>query len=195
MVWPRWRWRRAWVGGKSGVEHELPLSLVATVEEAVLAGSWRPAVSEPTLSLAPPSDTGWRCDTWHTCGDFIACGHYDDLPEALRVPFGESVLKALPFLRTRLGGHGQGAEVVETPRAYAELAVQLAGALIRFVVAKSLERRPKEQQPAPAAVEDDAPFWTEQERSDPRRPTAWVAITWYRLAQRAGWRPQCDPDL
>jgi hypothetical protein len=78
----------------------------------------------------------------------------------MRVPFGESVLKALPFLRNRLGGHGQGAEVVETPRAYAELAVHLAGALIRFAVAKALERRSKGQQqtPAAAAAEDDVPF-------------------------------------
>ena len=57
-------------------------------------------------------------------------------------------------------GTNLGAEVVETPRAYAELAVHLAGALIRFVVAKSLELRPKEQKQAPvtAAAEDDVPF-------------------------------------
>jgi hypothetical protein len=42
---------------------------------------------------------------------------------------------------------------------YAELAVHLAGALIRFVVAKAIEHRPKEQQqPAPAAAEDDVQF-------------------------------------
>lgn len=40
--------------------------------------------------------------------EFADSGFLDDLPESCRHPFAETVLKSLPFLRNRLGGHGQG---------------------------------------------------------------------------------------
>jgi hypothetical protein len=61
-------------------------------------------------------------------------GHLDDLPESARSSVSEQVLMSLPTLRNRLGGHGQGEEVVEVPRRYAELAVSLAASFITFCV-------------------------------------------------------------
>ena len=39
-------------------------------------------------------------------------GYFDDLPESVRAGFADQVLKALPFLRNKLGGHGQGTAFV-----------------------------------------------------------------------------------
>ena len=61
-----------------------------------------------------------------------AKGYFDDLPDAVRNGFADQVLKALPFLRNKLGGHGQGARIVTIPPAYGELAIQLAAASIIF---------------------------------------------------------------
>lgn len=69
-------------------------------------------------------------------------GYLDDLPDSVRSSFGEQVLKALPSLRNRLGGHGQGAEVISVPKIYGELAVQLAAAFHNFLIAKHIERQP-----------------------------------------------------
>lgn len=67
----------------------------------------------------------------------------------------------LPFLRNRLGGHGQGEAVVEVPRTYAELAVHLAGSLLQFCVKRALELKATPSQrkvpPTPAA-DDEIPF-------------------------------------
>ena len=67
-------------------------------------------------------------------------GFFDDLPSEIRPGFTNQVMKALPFLRNSLGGHGQGAVVVEVPEAYGNLAFQLAGAFHNFLVAKHIER-------------------------------------------------------
>jgi hypothetical protein len=88
---------------------------------------------------------------------FVAAGFCNDLPEKHRSAFGESVLMALPFLGNRLGRHGQGSEVVDVPRPYAELAVHLAGAFIQFVVQKHLAAKPKPETLA-APADDDVPF-------------------------------------
>lgn len=53
-------------------------------------------------------------------------GFYDGLPDDVARSFGEQVLMALPFMRNRLGGHGQGSVIVDEPRVYDELAVHLA---------------------------------------------------------------------
>lgn len=42
----------------------------------------------------------------------------------------------LPALRNKLGGHGQGTDIVEVPRSIAELAVYLAGAFIVFLAGR-----------------------------------------------------------
>jgi hypothetical protein len=89
-------------------------------------------------------------------------GFYDGIPEDVGRAFGEQVLMALPFLRNRLGGHGQGANVLEVPRLYGELAVHLAATFIHFVVHRSVQLRPPAPSPPVQAVasatDDDIPF-------------------------------------
>ena len=90
-------------------------------------------------------------------------GFFDDLPEAMRAGFTDQVLKSLPFLRNKLGGHGQGADVLTIPQCYGDLAVQLAAAFHNFLITKHLERIPTGQpsQEIGAAIsspDDDIPF-------------------------------------
>lgn len=73
--------------------------------------------------------------------DLAENGYFDDLPESARPGFAESVLKALPFIGNRSSRHGQGPDVVDVPKPYAELAVTLAGAFITFCVTKSDDER------------------------------------------------------
>jgi len=88
-----------------------------------------------------------------------AAGYFDDLPEGARAGFAEQVLKTLPNLRNKLGGHGQGAAVVSIPPIYAELAVQLAAVFHNFLLAKHLERKPVPPEAAPApTLDDEIPF-------------------------------------
>jgi hypothetical protein len=88
-------------------------------------------------------------------------GHFDDLPEDVRAGFGEQVLTVLPFLGNRLARHGQGPDVVEVPREYAELAVGLAGLFVNFCVQRSLAAgRPafESGEAAVAPADDSIPF-------------------------------------
>lgn len=73
--------------------------------------------------------------------EFARRGYCNDLPEADRNAFAETVLGVLPFLRNRLGAHGQGDAVVEVPTVYADLAINLAASLIMFVVNKYVEKQ------------------------------------------------------
>lgn len=89
--------------------------------------------------------------------------YFDDLPGSLRAGFAEQVMKTLPFLRNKLAGHGQGAEIVTVPPAYGELALQLAAAFHNFLISKYLERKASEPMEAPAKraprpLDDDIPF-------------------------------------
>lgn len=100
----------------------------------------------------------------HANGDKLikelgAQGLFDDLPESVRSGFMDQVLKALPFLRNKLGGHGQGAAVVDIPSVYGDLAVQIAAAFHNFLVAKHLERSPPPAKSAPpSSLDDEIPF-------------------------------------
>jgi hypothetical protein len=58
----------------------------------------------------------------------LSQGYFDDLPQSIRPGFADQVMKTLPFMRNKLAGHGQGAEIVDVPVAYGELAMQLAAA-------------------------------------------------------------------
>lgn len=90
--------------------------------------------------------------------------YFDDLPESIRSGFAAQVMKTLPFLRNKLAGHGQGAEIVDVPPVYGELAIQLAASFHNFLISKHLERRPPEPvesiPPASVAspIDDDIPF-------------------------------------
>jgi hypothetical protein len=106
-------------------------------------------------------------------GDFTAlqeafrkAGFMDDIPEDDAKAICKQVLGSLPTLRNKLGGHGQGDQIVHVPRPYALLAVYLAGALNQFVVELYLlKKKPGEdtsqgQQDSPEldAEPDDIPF-------------------------------------
>jgi hypothetical protein len=90
--------------------------------------------------------------------------YFADLPESTRVGFAEQVMKTLPFLRNKLAGHGQGAEIIDVPVIYGELAMQLAATFHNFLISKHLERKPPEVEKSPAltrampAIDDDIPF-------------------------------------
>ncbi len=86
------------------------------------------------------------------------------MPETIRAGFMDQVLRALPFLRNKLGGHGQGEDIVAIPPAYGDLAIQIAAAFQNFLITKHLERapapRPEPEPSAPAKLpaDDDLPF-------------------------------------
>jgi len=76
----------------------------------------------------------------------------DDIPSQR----AKAVVKALQgpaLLRNELGGHGQGAEILDAPRPYAELAVHMAAAANHFVVEQYLRKNP-----LPLPVAKDAPL-------------------------------------
>ncbi len=89
-------------------------------------------------------------------------GYFDDLPEDFRSGFCEQVLKSLPTLRNKLGGHGQGKTVVAVPAIYGELSIQMAAAFHNFMISKHLERLPPPAEKlfvtSPSALEDEIPF-------------------------------------
>jgi hypothetical protein len=104
----------------------------------------------------------------HANGDKLikelgAQGLFDDLPESVRNGFMDQVLKALPFLRNKLGGHGQGVAVVDIPPVYGALAIQIAAAFQNFLITKHLGKSPLTAKPQPAEKisspsDDDIPF-------------------------------------
>jgi hypothetical protein len=65
---------------------------------------------------------------------------FDDIPASVSKAMAQSVFMALPFLRNRLGGHGQGAEVMEVSPHNAELAVHRAATSNLLLVKKHLTR-------------------------------------------------------
>jgi len=85
-----------------------------------------------------------------------AQGFFDDLPPSVRGGFMDQVLKALPFLRNKLGGHGQGKDIQDIPPAYGDLAIQIAAAFHNFLITKHLERSSPPL--ASKSLEDDIPF-------------------------------------
>lgn len=76
----------------------------------------------------------------------------------------DQVLRALPFLRNKLGGHGQGKDIIATPPAYGDLAIQIAAAFQNFLITKHLERAlpnqlaPEQSPSANQPSDDDLPF-------------------------------------
>jgi hypothetical protein len=90
--------------------------------------------------------------------ELLGQAYFDDIPESARPGLVDQVLKALPFMRNNLGGHGQGVAVVNTPRSYGDLAVQLAAAFHNFLIAKHLERTPPPPPSPPEDLDNDIPF-------------------------------------
>ena len=91
-------------------------------------------------------------------------GFFDGLPSRHRQGFVQNILvEPLPWMRNRLGGHGQGRDRIDIPIAYARLALGFAASLGEFLVALQMERETPDGikdllgVPVPA-VDDDIPF-------------------------------------
>ena len=69
-----------------------------------------------------------------------ADGYFEGIPEKLRGQFVTEVLAGLPWMRNKLGGHGQGKDKQTVPEPYARLALGLAAVLNEFIVALAVER-------------------------------------------------------
>jgi hypothetical protein len=67
-------------------------------------------------------------------------GFFDDLPEDQRGGFAKQVVGALPWLRNRLGGHGQGKEAQPVGEPYSRLAFGLAAVFNEFIATLARER-------------------------------------------------------
>lgn len=74
-----------------------------------------------------------------------ASDFFDDLPPGIATSIMEPVFMGLPVLRNRLGGHGQGQDVVNVTADYAELAVHLAASFNLFFVKRYLTKHPARQ--------------------------------------------------
>lgn len=93
-------------------------------------------------------------------------GHFNDIPEDIRRGFVEQVFNSLPTLGNRLGRHGQGESVVEYPREYAELTLNLAAVFNLFLVKRHIASRPKiveqatipDKQTENRPLDEDLPF-------------------------------------
>ena len=85
-------------------------------------------------------------------------GFYEGLPQEFSRAFGQQVLMALPFIRNRLAGHGQGNSVVEIPRLYGELAINLAATFLLFIVQQSSQLGARAQSEQTPFSEMDTPF-------------------------------------
>lgn len=99
-------------------------------------------------------------------------GYFNGLPKEHTDGFLTNVLGSVPWLRNRLGGHGQGRQMVELTAPYARLALNLAAALNQFLIELKLERDaepvPPPEQPthsgdfsaagAISGSDDDIPF-------------------------------------
>ena len=125
------------------------------------AGETREAIAkaqaafESTMKTILEVSSGTAAELIRGLGDR---GFFEDLPEETRAAFGEQVLKSLPTMGNRLGRHGQGADVVEVPRHYAELAVHLAGTFIHYLVERELEIHPPPE-PAPPEAATSEPYF------------------------------------
>lgn len=107
---------------------------------------------ESTLKSVLGRDKGNASDLIRA---FVSSQYCDDLPPELRTPFGDAVLMSLPFLRNKLGGHGQGTDIVDVPKPYAALAIHLGGAFAQFILHQHLAKKPKAP---PDPPDDDVPF-------------------------------------
>ena len=92
--------------------------------------------------------------------EFVKAKYCNDLPKEAKTAFVKNVLPALGIMRNKLGGHGQGTDVVEVPKVYGQLALHLAAAFNCFVMEKYIEQKPDlEPEPVSADLNNDhVPF-------------------------------------
>ncbi len=93
----------------------------------------------------------------------VESGLIPDYHEGFLKAFEEHILRSVPMARNfeKGVGHGQGIDVSEPPRSLAELAVNLAGVLILYLMKRHLELTPQpdvEKKQEEQEIEDDIPF-------------------------------------
>jgi hypothetical protein len=54
-------------------------------------------------------------------------------------PYTKPMLQGLPTIRNKQSGHGQGIDPIEVSQSYAELALNLAGTFIIFLITRYQE--------------------------------------------------------
>jgi len=84
-----------------------------------------------------------------------------DYHEGFLRAFEEHILRSVPMARNleKGVGHGQGADVNEPPKSLAELAVNLSGVLIFYLLKQYLELHPAQTEPEKEIeLDDDIPF-------------------------------------
>lgn len=137
-------------------ELEGALAEFMTARDNLTDGSTRDAITyaahsvESTAKAMLGTGSGVATDLLRQIG---LSGFMDDLPSP-KIAVVTKAINAVGLLRNELGGHGQGASVVEVPRPYAELAVHLAAAINHFLVTQLLRKRPT---PPPESATASAP--------------------------------------
>jgi hypothetical protein len=122
----------------SGAEQEM-----ANAQNALVDGDGRAVVHnagksfESVMKAALDKD---HLSAQQLTDALIEEGFFDDLPEDQRGGFAKQVVGALPWLRNRLGGHGQGRETQPLSTPYARLALGLAAVFNEFIVTLAIER-------------------------------------------------------
>ena len=87
----------------------------------------------------------------------VSEGFFDGLPEDQRGGFAKQVIGALPWLRNRFGGHGQGRETQPVGEPYARLALGLAAVFNEFIVRLAIERNGSLAQTPTSQVSEPVP--------------------------------------
>lgn len=138
-----------------------PLEEFVKAREHLDSGEYKDAIKyacdayESTLKSVVGQDHGTASELVKK----LPAGFYDDVPAFLPGQRNAKVWDGLPCLRNKLGGHGQGAKVVNPPREFAELAVHLSGAFIHFLIKRKTALQPPAAPPARAPTNgDDLPF-------------------------------------
>lgn len=89
-------------------------------------------------------------------------GFYERIPEPIKDGFANQILSSVPYLRNRLGGHGQGSEIVDVPNEVAKLTLHLSASLIIFLMEHHLELTGQgktiEEESKKEPNSDDIPF-------------------------------------
>jgi hypothetical protein len=122
----------------SGAEQEM-----ASAQNALVDGDGRAVVHnagksfESVMKAALDKD---HLSAQQLTDALVEEGFFDDLPEDQRGGFAKQVVGALPWLRNRLGGHGQGREAKPLSTPYARLALGLAAVFNEFIVTLAIER-------------------------------------------------------
>jgi hypothetical protein len=125
--------------GFEGAAHEL-----LDAQHDLADGDVRGAIHNAGSSFESAMKAALDQDDYLTAKKLIdalrAGGYFEGIPEKLRGQFVEEVLTGLPWMRNKLGGHGQGKDKQTISEPYARLALGLAAVLNEFIVALAVER-------------------------------------------------------